>query len=343
VAPPPFPGSSFEAAGDVLQQNLDDYAAIAIGSLQSYYLTMPRGQAFLEYGAFVRAYQVLAQSTAGFTDFTSERVRSAVERDSLAFVVLRCILGFSPSELAYLAAGESGLGITQGFARTVDKQAREGKAILGTRNKGARERIEAMIQAVCMAITAGAPKTDADRMHRLEKVDTKEGAASLQSVAKAGVPYPTLLYERFLGRPFASHRDAVSESVGDIIEEAVVMQLAASGVPSHKTGRAERVEGFDQAPDFLIPNQHEPIAVIEAKLTEDDGTARDKVTRVQHLRAIADRRGGFEVIACIDGRGFSVRREDMKKLLLATHGKVFTMSTMEHLVPTTSLRDLRTK
>jgi len=42
----------------------------------------------------------------------------------------------------------------------------------------------------------------------------------------------------------------------------------------------------------------------------------DKVTRVQHLRELSNRKAKasrFEVIACIDGRGFGVRREDMKK------------------------------
>jgi hypothetical protein len=38
----------------------------------------------------------------------------------------------------------------------------------------------------------------------------------------------------------------------------------------------------------------------------------------------------FEVIACISGRGFGVRREDMKKLLLATRGKVFTFKTLDN-------------
>jgi hypothetical protein len=47
-----------------------------------------------------------------------------------------------------------------------------------------------------------------------------------------------------------------------------------------KTKRAERITGFDQAPDFIIPDEFNPAVVIEAKLTEDDGTARDKVTRV---------------------------------------------------------------
>ena len=82
----------------------------------------------------------------------------------------------------------------------------------------------------------------------------------------------------------------------------------------------------------MIPSEFNPKIVIEAKLTEDDGTARDKVTRIQHLHSlsIAGQRGGqqnFEVVACIAGRGFGVRKEDMKKLLLATRGKVFTPKT----------------
>lgn len=87
---------------------------------------------------------------------------------------------------------------------------------------------------------------------------------------------------------------------------------------------------------------------IEAKVTEDDGTARDKVTRVQHLDTIS-RRGGpsgqprFAVIACIAGRGFGVRREDMKKLLLATRGKVFTLQTLDQLVTQTRLSEFRTR
>ena len=31
------------------------------------------------------------------------------------------------------------------------------------------------------------------------------------------------------------------------------------------------ITGFDQAPDFIIPDELNPVALIEAKLTEDDG------------------------------------------------------------------------
>jgi len=86
-----------------------------------------------------------------------------------------------------------------------------------------------------------------------------------------------------------------------------------------KTKRAERIEGFDQTPDFIIPSEFNPQVIIEAKITEDDGTARDKVTRIQHLGELSlagrsEDNPKYEVIACIGGRGFGVRREDMKKV-----------------------------
>lgn len=154
------------------------------------------------------------------------------------------------------------------------------------------------------------------------------GPDGLQSAAELGVPYSMVLYERFLGRPFAGHRDSISELVGNVVENAIEDVLSRTGISFRKTKRAERLPGFDQAPDFIIPNEFNPQVVIEAKLTEDDGTARDKVTRVQHLGSLSTvgqppDRPKFEVIACIAGRGFGVRREDMRKLLLATRGKGF--------------------
>jgi len=49
----------------------------------------------------------------------------------------------------------------------------------------------------------------------------------------------------------------------------------------------------------------------------------------------------YEVIACIGGRGFAVRREDMKKMILATRGKVFTAKTLNKLVECTRLREFQ--
>lgn len=51
----------------------------------------------------------------------------------------------------------------------------------------------------------------------------------------------------------------------------------------------------------------------------------------------------FDVVACIAGRGFGVRREDMKKLLLATRGKVFTLQNLDRLVEYTWLKEFQTR
>ena len=198
--------------------------------------------------------------------------------------------------------------------------------------------VRAMIEAACQTIERFSGKsTNPLLIHRLEKIDTLNGIESLRDVAKNGVAYPVLLYERLLGRPFASHRDSVSELVGEIVEAAIVKVLTEANIPFHKTGRAEAIAGFDQAPDFLIPDKFNPKVVIEAKLTQDDGTARDKVTRVQHLNSLSQDGTKFEVVACIDGRGFRIRREDMKKLIRATKGKVFSVGTIDQLVEKTSL------
>ena len=115
-------------------------------------------------------------------------------------------------------------------------------------------------------------------------------------------------------------------------------------MPYRKTGRAERIPGFGQAPDFCIPDEVNPAVIIEAKITSDDGTARDKVARIKVLenqrnQHMAEGRPPYEVVACIDGRGFRERREDMRQLLLKLEGKVFTMATLDHLVTHTRIRE----
>ena len=140
----------------------------------------------------------------------------------------------------------------------------------------------------------------------------------------------------------------MQQLVGNFVENAIEDVLTRAGISYRKTRRAERVTGFDQAPDFIVPNEFNAQIVIEAKLTEDDGTARDKVTRVQHLASLSVRdrppdQPAFQVVACIAGRGFGVRREDMRKLLLATRGKVFTLQNMKQLVEHTRLREFRSR
>lgn len=258
------------------------------------------------------------------------------------------MLGFTPPEWGYITTQRTSVSVTQGFVRSLDRKVRMAPETELNTNGVTHERLKALVQTACQLLSAGAPDINGDLLHRLDKADTKHGTESIRNLAGIGVPYAMLLYERFLGRPFAGHRDSVSELIGDSLESAIEDVLSKAGVSFRKTKRAERIEGFDQTPDFIIPSEFNPQVIIEAKITEDDGTARDKVTRIQHLGALSlagrsEDDPKYEVIACIGGRGFGVRREDMKKMILATRGKVFTEKTLDLLVECTRLKEFKTR
>jgi len=309
---------------------------------------MPKGDGFVDYAIFNAGYEKLKQTTLGFEEIDMQHVLPAVLECPISFIVVRSILGFTPPEWAYVASERSGMEIPQGAARSIDRSVRlqpdrklspQGKTI---------ERIKLMLEAACSLINEGAPPTEADKLHRLDKSDTKLGASSIRSLSTLGASYSMLLYERFLGRPFAGHRDSVSELVGDPLEAGIERVLDDAGITFRKTKRAEKIAGFPQTPDFIVPDENDPRVVIEAKFTEDDGTARDKVSRVLELVKYAKEnqpsgQQRYEVIACIGGRGFGVRRNDMKRLILETRGKVFALQTLPELVDFSALAKLRTK
>jgi hypothetical protein len=313
--------------------------------LTSTFMQMPKGEGFVEYATFETGYQTLKRRTNDFQNVTTQTVEAAVKEAAIALIVFRSILGFTPPEWAYVTTELTGVEVDQGAARSIDRRARlTPLAPLNTSNGVTGQRIRAMIKAGVRTLQQGAGDPAPGLLHRLDKADTRSGIQSLQPVADLGVPYAILLYERFLGRPFATHRDSVSELVGEVVEVAIKNVLTAARISFRETKRAERIAGFDQAPDFIIPDEFNPVAVIEAKLTEDDGTARDKVARVQRLRTLRDEAGlTYDVIACIAGRGFKVRREDMRRLLQATDGRVFTLSAMNLLIDNTRIREYRVR
>ena len=342
----PFP---FEVSFEEVEADLDTFVDAVFGALQSEFLTLPKGEGFVEYPAFEHAYEALKRATNGFRTLTPEAAIDAVYRAPIALIVLRTMLGFTPPEWAEVTTRQSDVTVTQNAARTLDRRVRlmPSKRLIPS---GATDRrLRALITTACQLLSEGAPDRPEGLLHRLDKADTKHGLVSLQPLAELGVPYAVLLYERLLGRPFAGHRDSVSELIGDVMETAIEGVLSRAGISSRKTKRAEKVAGFDQAPDFIVPDEFNPQIVIEAKIAEDDGTARDKVTRIQHLSSLS-RRGRaltdppcFDVIACIGGRGFKIRREDMKKLLLSTRGRVFTLQNLDRLVDNTRLAEFRTR
>jgi hypothetical protein len=331
-----------------IQADPEPYVNSIFSCLESEFLIMPKGQGLIEFSVFEQGYEALKKATENFSRFTSKLIVPIILQTPVAFVVLRSILGFTPPELAYVASQHSNTSINQGFARTLDRKARFRPLIPMKVTDTTGLRLTAMVDTACHLLEKGSPVISDLSLHRLDKADTRDGLVGIKNMASMGVPYAMLLYERFLGRPFAGHRDSVSELVGDSLEIAIEEFIIRHGISYRKTKRAEKIAGFDQTPDFIVPSEFNPQVIIEAKITEDDGTARDKATRIQHLGELSLKdsprdQPKFEVIACIGGRGFGVRREDMKKILFATRGKVFTMQTLPYMVANTRLYEFKTQ
>lgn len=343
-----MPTYPFEASFESLLHDAETYIDAVFSCLESEFLVMPKGAGFIEYPVFESGYEALKTATKGFSELESSKVLPVMMTEPISIVVLRTMLGFTPPEWGYVTSQRTGINVTQGSVRSLDRKARMSPRSPLSGGVVTKERLKALAETACLLLAEGIPHVERNQLHRLDKADTKRGIDSVRSIAGMGVPYAMLLYERFLGRPFAGHRDSVSELVGDSLESAIEDVLVMAGISFRKTKRAERIEGFDQVPDFIIPSEFNPQVIIEAKITEDDGTARDKVTRIRHLceLSLAGRPADspkYEVITCIGGRGFAVRREDMKRLIFSTRGKVFTLKTLDQMVEHTRLKDFRTK
>ncbi|MCX6875899.1 MAG: hypothetical protein NTW21_19125 [Verrucomicrobia bacterium] len=336
----------FEATEEEISAAPEDFVSSVCSTLASEFLVMPKGEGYIEYAAFESGYEALKHATNGFQRLVPEQVFATVLQAPVSLIVLRAMLGFTPPEWAYVAGLRTGIPVPQNAARTLDREVRVVTEFPWRLSETNKARVKALVETACAMLEEGCPPVPGDKLHRLHKADTNGGLPGIRNLTGMGAPYAMLLYERFLGRPFAGHRDSVSDLIGDNLESAIEEMLARDGISFRKTRRAERLAGFAQAPDFIIPDEFSPRVIIEAKITEDDGTARDKVTRILRLcQMAADRKAsglpGYQVIACIAGRGFGVRRADMRQLILHTKGKVFTPKTMDRLVECSALREFR--
>lgn len=204
---PTFP---FEVSLDVILQNPESYVDAVFSCLESEFLVLPKGAGFVEYPVFERGYEALKAATEGFSKLDLDRIFPITVSEPIAIVVLRAMLGFTPPEWGYVTTQRTGVSVTQGFVRSLDRKVRMAPETKLNTNGVTRERLKALVQTACQLLAAGVPDINKDLLHRLDKADTKHGVQGIRNLAEMGVPYAMLLYERFLGRPFAGHRDSAS-------------------------------------------------------------------------------------------------------------------------------------
>ena len=185
----------FELSAQDLEGRLDEMVEATFADLQSQFITLPKGTGFIEFADFQAAYEVLKQHTSAFALFTDDTVWNALRQDALVFVVLRTILGFSPPEWADLVEV---IEVPQGAARGFDTKVRKDRRFFARKNSGVgvtAERVRALVSVAIEYITKGAPPATVETLHRLNKVDTSSGIASLQHSANFHVPWCWPVFE----------------------------------------------------------------------------------------------------------------------------------------------------
>lgn len=195
----------FEATYQEILADPDSFVTAVVSSLASEFLVLPKGEGFIDYPQFEAGYEALKKVTANFSEIPRPQITKLVTSTPICLIVIRSILGFTPPEWAYLASQRKGIPVTQGFARTLDRNVRMQPLKALKCDGPTYDRLKAMLEVACDLMQEGCPPPSGTTIHRLQKADTIGGLNTIKSLAAMGAPYAMLLYERFLGRPFAGH------------------------------------------------------------------------------------------------------------------------------------------
>ena len=167
---------------DVLAR-IDEFCSVVFGSLESAFLVMPRGAGFVDYAVFEGGYEALKLATNAFQNVRVETVLPSVTQRPIALVVLRSMLGFNPSEWAYMATLRTGVNVTQNAARGIDRRIRLEPNRPFSQGAATQERVAALVRVACELLAEGVSAVSADQLHRLDKADTRAGLTGVHSLA----------------------------------------------------------------------------------------------------------------------------------------------------------------
>ncbi len=164
----------FEATfGDILKDP-DTYVDAVFSCLESEFLYMPKGAGFVEYSVFERGYEALKTATRAFSRFEPAAVLSVIHLEPIAMVVLRYMLGFTPPEWGYVTTQRTGVVVSQGFVRSIDRKVRMTPETPIHITGVTKERLTALVETACQMLTEGAPQVGTAQLHRSTRL-TRDG------------------------------------------------------------------------------------------------------------------------------------------------------------------------
>ena len=173
----------FEASPDEILAEPDPFIDTVFSCLESEFLQIPKGKGFIPFTVFDGGYETLKNTTGGFSNLDPDRILSVAQSEPIILIVLRAMLGFTPPEWAHLASQHSGIQVSQGFIRNLDRTIRMSPQI-PLKSKGVSvERVQALVKTACHLLAEGVSGVKRGYLHRLDKADTARGITDIQNMA----------------------------------------------------------------------------------------------------------------------------------------------------------------
>lgn len=282
--------------------------------------------------AFRTVFAEVSRLTHGFSQTSPEKIAEVLKDFPPSLLVFRLVAALTLDEISILLSVQRGIEISKDLMRDLEM----GRTV-GDRPRQRWVEIADPLGEVLASAVGGdllaLPEilNSTEFKTRKQRPDTINGWQSVKHMANRGVEYWVLLYQRYVGGFFRQAMDASSSIKGDILEGALTRLFAEHRIPFYRTKPREKLPNWEQAPDFLLPDEKKPSLVVEAKLAEDGGTARDKAARIERLCREAKSKG-IVPIAVIDGKGFYRINDVTAPILRNTEGETYTLKTIERIL-----------
>jgi hypothetical protein len=301
---------------------------------------------FYKQDHFEFVYEYTVQATDYFNRTSTEELAEIISSNPCSLLVFRTIAGLTRDELSkstMIFKDSEGTERTEPISSSkLDSMERKGARA----NKNQNHLLAATLNSVMNGELFGsAPPNFRSKQ---QKPDTEKGWETVRKFALQGVPYSVLLHQRHYGGSFRQVLDATSSKRGVRLEDAVETLFKNNGIPYVRTGSSNQGEiakkfgiTVTPSPDFVIHDQDDRLkAVLECKLTNDGGTARDKASRFNSLREESVRLGGVPVIAVLGGLGWERINDALGPVIRATEGRVFTLSCLSDMLQLSPFQEL---
>lgn len=298
---------------------------------------------FYEAPHFRAAYAAATTATKNFTIVDETVLATALTDDPRTLLIFRTIVGLQKEEFAQATVLAAQATERRGIsAYKVDSMERKGTAITPAQAKTIAETLTQIMDGSLFGDPVVGLRS------KQAKVDTENGWSSVRNLAATGVPYDVFLHQRHYGGAYRQVLDATSTKRGNILEDAVEHLFLRAGVPYIRTGahnQAEIARRFElqvqPAPDFVIFDDSGSLrGILECKLVNNGGTARDKALRFERLRRESRRLGGIPLFAVLSGMGWTRVNDTLGPVVRDTEGRVFSLATLDEMLTVAPLPTL---